>query len=342
MKRAKRAAPSDDLLADPFRERSSTVLREEVQILGGRFLFETETRPLLRLAQSAFAGLPRHTLTAPAPRFRVKLILGSTGKGRTRTKPPAMSMMSGAGLLCGTNDLSSFAVISPNENAALIVVSPDMLRFSYHTRYELIEFAVYILASRTQGLVPLHAACVGRDGRGLLLIGPSGSGKSTVALHCLLQGFDFVSEDSVFVTPDRLLATGVPNFLHVRRDSVRFLNDRSHASRIHKSPVIQRRSGVRKFEVDLRCWDCKLAATPLPIDAVIFTSVEKADDAPLLRRLRTFELLAQLRATQPYAVNSSKWSTFTKNLTRVNAFELRRGTHPLEAVSALRELVDAP
>jgi energy-coupling factor transporter ATP-binding protein EcfA2 len=251
-------------------------------------------------------------------------------------------MTAGAGLLCGTNDLSSFTVISPSERTALVVVSPEMLRFPYHTRYELIEFAVYTLASRTQELVPLHAACVGRKGRGLLLIGPSGSGKSTVALHCLLQGLDFLSEDSVFVKPDTLLATGAASFLHVRRDSLRFLTQASHAARIRKSPVIQRRSGVRKFEVDLRRGGYKLADVPLAIEAVIFTSAEKAGNAPLLRPLRASEMLAQLRATQPYAASRPQWSTFTKSLLRVRAFELRRGRHPLEAVSALRELIDAP
>ena len=68
--------------------------------------------------------------------------------------------------------------------------------------------------------MPLHAACVGQGGRGVLLIGESGAGKSTASLHCLLRGLDFVSEDSIFATPDTMLATGVANFLHVRCDSL--------------------------------------------------------------------------------------------------------------------------
>ena len=93
-----------------------------------------------------------------------------------------------------------------------MVVTPRMLRFPYHTRYELIEFAVFTLAARVQRLVALHGACVGRAGRGVLLLGPSGAGKSTVTLQCLIEGLGILSEDSVFVTPDTLLATGVSNF----------------------------------------------------------------------------------------------------------------------------------
>jgi serine kinase of HPr protein (carbohydrate metabolism regulator) len=99
-------------------------------------------------------------------------------------------------------------MVAPEARSALVVVSPDMLRFAYHTRYELLEFAVYTLAARVQGLVSLHAACVGLGGRAVLLMGPSGAGKSTVALQCLLQHFQFVSEDSTLVMPEAMRVLG--------------------------------------------------------------------------------------------------------------------------------------
>jgi hypothetical protein len=247
-------------------------------------------------------------------------------------------MLSGAGYLCGTNAESSFAVLSPDQRSALVVVSPAMLRSAYHARYELIEFAVYTLASRSQGLVPLHAACVGRDGRGVLLIGPSGSGKSTVALHCLLQGFEFLSEDATFVAPDKLLATGVANFLHVRRDCLRFLADAPRAFDLRDSPTIRRRSGVRKLEVDLRGRGLRLAAAPLRIEAVVLTSTESAGD-PILAPLSRSALIACLHATQPYAARSPGWAAFKKNIGRVSTFELRRGRHPADSARVLSELL---
>ena len=127
-----------------------------------------------------------------------------------------------------------------------------MLRYPYHLRYELLEFAVYTLAARTQGLVPLHAACIGHGGHGVLLLGDSSSGKSTVALHCLLNGLEFLAEDSVLVEPRTLRATGVANFLHLRSDSLRWLTRKSDLARVRRSPLIRRRSGARKFELDLR------------------------------------------------------------------------------------------
>ena len=148
-----------------------------------------------------------------------------------------------------------------------------------------------------------------------------------------------LSEDSVFVAPDRMLATGVANFLHVRSDALRWLGKTRDAAAIRKSPVIQRRSGVRKFEVDLRRGDYRLAASPLKITAVVFLSPQSADDRSLLQRLSKSDVLAKLTAAQAYAANQPNWAAFRKAVLGLGAFELRRGSHPLEAVDALEALL---
>jgi hypothetical protein len=328
-----------DLLADPFGERSKMVAREPLQLLGARFQFESNSPKLLRLVDSAYAGLPQHRLSAVAPRLRVRLLLRSREQSRRRSEPPALSMLSGAGFLGGATDSANFVIVSPSQRTALVAISPQMLQFPYHTRYEYIEFAVFTLASRSQGLVSLHAACVGRAGRGILLMGPSGSGKSTVTWLCLLHGFDMLSEDSVFVAPNTMLATGVANFLHIRSESLRWLERGQDAASIRRSPVIRRRSGVKKFEVDLRRGDYRLARSPLKIAAVVFLSPQSAGDRPLLRPLSKTGLLAKLTDAQAYAVNQPQWRGFSKSLQKLNAFELGRGRHPIETVEALSTLL---
>jgi hypothetical protein len=211
---------------------------------------------------------------------------------------------------------------------------------AYHTRYELIEFAVFSLASRSQGLVSLHAACVGRAGRGILLVGSSGAGKSTVTLHCVLQGFDILSEDSVFVAPDGMLATGVANYLHIHADSLRWLKSARDRAVITESPVIRRRSGVKKFEVDLRHGGYRLAASPLKIVAIVFLSAQGAAGDPLLKSLSKSDALSRLVITQAYAANQPEWIAFRTSVRPIKTFELRRGRHPMEAVEALKALLE--
>lgn len=329
---------SADISADPFHEREgSSRPRARVRLLGGDFDFVSDSPELLCIVASAYANLPRHTLTRRAPGFEVALTLGS--REQSQSGVPRIAMLSGGHLLSATTAVSDFVALSPEQRSALIVVSRAMLRSEYHVRYELIEFAVFTLAARAQGLVPLHAACVGRGRRGLLLMGASGAGKSTAALHCLLRGLEFLSEDSVFVAPEAMVATGVANFLHVQPDALRFLPDAA-AAVIRSSPTIRRRSGARKLEVDLRNPLFRLAPRPLEIAGTVFMTAQRAGRGrPLAAALRRADVLQRLRDNQPYAAQQAGWAQFSKGIVQLPAFELRRGAHPEQTVDALEALL---
>ena len=336
--RSKKAGPPD-VVADPFHEQTLPVSRTRMHLLGGAFEFECGSVLLRRLVDWAYAGLPQQRLSKTPPRILVRVAPAPRARQpQPQAEPAPIEMLSGAGLLCGTTSSSDFAVLSSDHRSGLVVVSRDRLRFRYHTRYELIEFVVFTLASRAQGLMSLHGACVGHKGRGLLLFGDSGAGKSTASLHCLLHGMDFLAEDSVFVTPDTLLATGIANFLHVRCDSLHSL-PASSASLIRRSPIIRRRSGVEKFEVDLRRTEFRLAPRPLKVAGVVFISPQPARRGVLLTPLRTNDAVARFKQSQSYAVNQPGWTTFRKHIAATPAFELRRGRSPAEAAVALQSLL---
>jgi hypothetical protein len=327
---------------DPFGERRRVARRERLRLLGGAFDFETDSVRLLRIVRAAYAQLPVHRITAATPRFRVRLVLtpGSPARRPSRLhEPPPVRALAADGLLCGAMDRANFVALTPQQRSALIVVARDMLRYPYHLRYELLEFAVYVLAARVQGLVPLHAACLGRDDEGVLLMGPSGAGKSTVVLHGLLAGLDFLAEDSVLVRPEGLLATGVANFVHLRRDSLRFLARAERRALLQRAAHIRRRSGVAKLEIDLRRLPCRLAGAPQRVRAMVFLSARRAAAGRLLVRLPRRTVLARLAAAQRYAARQPGWTAFRKQVARLPAYELRRGDHPLAAVEALRELL---
>ena len=336
---------NDGIATDPFQESRGGLLRIHRQILGGDFEFATQSPQLMRLVRWAYDDLPRHSLGAPAARMTVRLVLGgrkqrerSARRARVGGAPGPFAMLSAPGLLCGASARASIAVMSAEQRTALVVVARELLRFPYHVRYELIELAVFTLAARVQGLMPLHAACVGRGRRGLLLIGESGAGKSTAALHCALHGFDLIAEDSLFVSPQSLLATGVANFLHVRRESLRFLAA-ADARLVRRAPIIRRRSGVRKFEVDLRQRRFRLAPRPLEIAGLVALCACRAGGEPLLVPIARAEALERLRTSQPYAASQPGWRVFMERMRTVPAFELRRGGHPRESVIALQRLL---
>lgn len=326
--------------SDPFGERAVCSFEARARVLGGIFEFESNDGALLGLVDCVYPGLPEHSFGGELPRFRIRLLLSDAQAARSYEEAPVVRLHSGPGFLCGIMDDSNFAIVLPEQRTASIAVSRSMLRLAHAVRYELIEFAVYTLASRAQQLVSMHAACVGCDGRGLLLIGEGGAGKSTLALQCLLQDMELIAEDAVLVEPDTLLATGIGSFLHLREDGLEFLRPTGDDEWIRRSPVIRRRSGVKKFEIDLRGGRYRLAQAPLRIAAVVILSSARASErGPLLTALPDSELLDRLEASQPYAASQPVWAPFREHISGVPAFELRRGQHPSEAADALRRII---
>ena len=64
--------------------------------------------------------------------------------------------------------------------------------YMVHGRTTVFHFSRWASAN---DLVMIHAATVGVDGKGVLIVGRSGSGKTTFAISCLMAGLEFVSDD---------------------------------------------------------------------------------------------------------------------------------------------------
>jgi len=332
----------DEQLFDPFGERSPGEWCRQVKVLGGDFEFRTDSPELLELVDAAYRGLPTHHMPGGLTDFRIELRLTDGPSFAGLEMPPEAHMRGGAGFLGVFMDAANVALTFPEARRGLVVISRELLRFPYHARYELIEFVVFTLASRSQGLVPLHAGCVGSQGKGALLVGESGVGKSTLALHCMLQGLDFLTEDAAFVAPQELAATGVANFLHLRLDALSFLDNPDALdlqSRVRRSPVIRRRSGVEKYEIDLRQDWVSLALTPLTLTHIVFVGKEPAGDGKLLVPLPAQESLTRLARSQPYALHQPSWPHFAERMPDLHGYQLRRGPHPGDAAAALGKLL---
>jgi len=329
-----------DATHDPFHDR---LRREHVlskQVLGGRFHFRSNSQALLDLVEAAFGDVPAHRLPGGIEfHIALSLVARRDAPYALALAPPPVRTHSGAGALCGVIDADNYMMLMPEQGRALLVVSEDMLAHPYHLRYELIEFAVFVLAARGMGLVPLHGACVGSEGRGVLLLGATGSGKSTLALHSLLRGLDFLAEDALFVDPQRMLATGIGNFLHLRPELLRLVDDATRAW-IAAAPTIHRRSGAAKYEVDIRHGRARLAPAPPQLVAAVFVSATTATDPrQLLQPIDGATVLERLTEDQPYAAAQPGWSLFARQLQRLGVYELQRGTHPDASVDAIQRLL---
>ena len=62
----------------------------------------------------------------------------------------------------------------------------------------------------------LHAACVSKNGKGILLIGDSGAGKSTLAYGCARAGWTYTSDDTSYLINDSIVPRVIGHAHRVR------------------------------------------------------------------------------------------------------------------------------
>src|SRR5665213_2624050 len=73
-------------------------------------------------------------------------------------------------------------------------------------RHNFLEQMVYLLLGSSV-VTDLHAACISKDGKGVLLCGDSGAGKSTLSYACARAGWTYTSDDTSYLINDLDLPT---------------------------------------------------------------------------------------------------------------------------------------
>jgi hypothetical protein len=124
-----------------------------------------------------------------------------------------------------------YSVVASRENYALVdfnalfayawVTERTVADHAWFRWFYLDSMASSMLAHRHA--VPMHAACVERNGVGVLLWGPSGMGKSTLSYACARAGWTFVADDSTILPQNRrdYVVIGKPRQARFREDAPR-------------------------------------------------------------------------------------------------------------------------
>ena len=106
------------------------------------------------------------------------------------------------------------------------VASTAAARDDSFWRTLLVPITIGILGT-TVGVVPLHCACLERNGSGLLIAGDSGVGKSTLTAALTQRGLTLISDDWTYFSKEQftLVAHGLFSPIKLLPDTVQFFRE---------------------------------------------------------------------------------------------------------------------
>ena len=112
--------------------------------------------------------------------------------------PPRVEYRGRNHLLSITCDAQNFAVADLCAGVGCAWIAGAAAANGDWLRHRFLEPLIYS-ALVQEKLTPVHASCVARHGRGLLLCAPPGTGKSSLAYVCAQHGWTFVTDDAAYL-----------------------------------------------------------------------------------------------------------------------------------------------
>ena len=185
------------------------------------------------------------------------------------------------------------------------------------------------------GYAMLHASCLVRAGRALLLMAPHNSGKSTTALRLAMAGYRLLSDSMVFLAPGSAQLLGFPvGRAKLRRDMV------AEFPQLEPLLAVEYVRAERKYAVDLRGidpgWVHEGAAQPQAIELALLSRGERQETIvwPATRA----EVMDAVMGNSLFYDSSAIWR---RNLQAIAALVDRAHWHHLAIGSSAQGIVKA-
>lgn len=187
--------------------------------------------------------------------------------------------------------------------------------------------------------VCLHAGCVVRDGKAVLLAAPSGVGKSTLTLSLAMRGWNLLSDEWTFAsgTSAGLCAWGMRTSLKLLPDAVRYFPELSA-----HSPAVAL-NGEMSFEVDP--WSVFHVGRAIDAEPKAIILLERDSRASLGSRCRVKRcgpnetraaLLREIEEQPAEAIGQDEWqSSLIEILCAAPSLKARFSGHPAAIAAEL-------
>jgi hypothetical protein len=170
-------------------------LRKTFYPLGYAVDVVTNDPRVLRAAQDSFGH--RRLRRGMTP---IEVRIGVTPGGPSKC-PPEPTRREYGHLYSLVADQANQAIIDLKTLTNFAWLNDAAFRCPPYVRYNFLEKIVYLLLGASV-VTDIHAACVSRRGKGILLCGDSGAGKSTLAYGCARVGWTYTSDDTSYLIND--------------------------------------------------------------------------------------------------------------------------------------------
>jgi hypothetical protein len=258
--------PQDALLCD-----MKLPLRGIFHPLGYPVEILTNDSAVLECARESF-GHARPSRTAPPLQLR----LGVSHRGGPAC-PPAPTRREFNHLYSLVADADNQALLDLKTGISFAWLTQSAVNNRIYLRYNFLDKITYLLLGASV-VTDLHAACVSRDEKGILLCGNSGAGKSTLAYACARSGWTYTSDDTSYLIneadPPRVIG-------HSHRARFR-PSAKSLFPELENHQVTPRLEGKPSIEVLVSELPISHTATEATVDFVVYLNRHPSGGARLI------------------------------------------------------------
>jgi hypothetical protein len=309
---------------DPVLADFELPLREVFYPLGFSLEIFTNSREVLLGAQESW-GHFRKMFDEP----KVTLHVGIIGDDTSAVPAPPRCRARNH-LMVRIADVNNYSVSDMSRGFSFAWLTPAVAKNRPYLRYHFIEAMMWDVLDALY-FTSLHAACVSKRGRGILLCGDSGAGKSTLSFACARHGWLFLSDDSTCLVRGRKgrIVVGNPYQIRFRESAMEIfpeLADRQLTLRV---------TGEMALELPTATLPNVKTAAQSSVDCIIFLNRQPTGAASLAPFPKdvALEKFEKIICFGERGVREAQKAAL-RDLFTVDVFELRYS----DFASALRQL----
>ncbi len=245
----------------------------------------TNSRDVMEAAAESWSPFPR-LFDTPPMEFRV--VVESAGElaaePRFRKQRHILSFVS---------DAHNFAIGDCHTLSATFHLSAATAADHASLRWFYLEALAYMLLTQRY-VLSLHAACVARDGEGILICGQSAAGKSTLSFAAARAGFTYVADDCTWLLLNSTdpIAVGKAHQVRFRQDAAQ------HFPEVAGYLASLRPNGKRSIELPTSLFPDLHTAGRCPVRRLVFPD-RGSDGAARAERMDPAEVAELLLADLP-------------------------------------------